>query len=486
MTANRIERQENSCNYATNGQVNTGFNNNVDLDTLETLGIGQQNFVNRKLERTLKELSDLEFALDRAAIVAITDQQGVIHYVNDKFCEISKYRREELIGKTHRLIKSGHHPPAFFKEFWATIASGKVWKGEIKNKAKDGSYYWVDTTVVPFLNEQGEIYQYLAIRFDITERKQVEEALQQSEQKARQQAQQLEEALEKLKLTQSQLIQSEKMSSVGQLLAGIAHEINNPVNFIYGNLVHTREDVDTLLQVLALYQKHCPVEIPEIQAVVEEDDIEFIVEDLPKMVSSMQIGANRIRDIVLSLRNFSRLDEQQMQRVDIHQGLESTLLILHNRLKAKAERPEIEVIKQYGDLPPVMCYGSQLNQVFMNLIANAIDAFENQPEPRHITISTAVKSGEDWQKQGIGLECDRASQTQWAVITIADNGQGMPKATQEHLFDPFFTTKPTGKGTGLGLSIAHNIVVEKHQGQIQCVSQEGKGTQFIVAIPLVE
>lgn len=486
MTAERIHHQENSYNCPTNGQVKAGLKNNVHIDTLATLGIGQQNFVNRKLERTLKELSDLEFALDRAAIVAITDRQGVIHYVNDKFCEISQYRREELIGKTHRLIKSGHHPPAFFKEFWATIASGKVWKGEIKNKAKDGSYYWVDTTVVPFLNEQGEIYQYLAIRFDITERKQVEEALQQSEQKARQQAQQLEEALEKLKLTQSQLIQSEKMSSVGQLLAGIAHEINNPVNFIYGNLVHTREDVNTLLQVLALYQKHCPMEIPEMQAVVEEDDIEFIIEDLPKMVSSMQIGANRIRDIVLSLRNFSRLDEQQMQRVDIHQGLESTLLILHNRLKAKAERPEIQVIKQYGELPPVMCYGSQLNQVFMNLIANAIDAFENQPEPRHITISTAVKSGEDWQKPGMVLECDRASETQWVVITIADNGPGMPKATQEHLFDPFFTTKPTGKGTGLGLSIAHNIVVEKHQGQIQCVSQEGKGTQFIVAIPLVE
>ncbi|MEQ8385719.1 MAG: ATP-binding protein [Coleofasciculus sp. A1-SPW-01] len=486
MTAKKLHQQESSYNYQTNGRMNTEFKDAVGIETLANLGIGQQNFVNRNLERTLKELSDLEFALDRAAIVALTDKQGVIHYVNDKFCEISQYRREELIGKTHRLIKSGHHPPAFFKEFWTTIASGKVWKGEIKNKAKDGTYYWVDTTVVPFLNEQGEIYQYLAIRFDITERKQVEQALQQSELKARQQAQQLEEALEKLKQTQSQLIQSEKMSSVGQLLAGIAHEINNPVNFIYGNLVHTREYVNSVLQVLALYQKHCPVEIPEIEAVIEEEDIEFIVEDLPKMVSSMQIGANRIRDIVLSLRNFSRLDEQQMQSVDIHQGLDSTLLILHNRLKAKAERPEIQVIKNYGDLPPVMCYGSQLNQVFMNLIANAIDAFDNQPEPRQITISTAVQSGEYWQKQGILSECDRASQTPWAVITIADNGPGMPKATQDHLFDPFFTTKPTGKGTGLGLSIAHNIIVEKHQGQIRCISQEGKGTQFIVAIPLVQ
>ncbi|HBB34329.1 MAG TPA: PAS domain-containing sensor histidine kinase [Cyanobacteria bacterium UBA8803] len=449
-------------------------NGAIDLQVLAKNSASEIHY--RKI---IKELSDFKFALDQAAIVAITDQHGIIRYVNDKFCELSKYSREELIGQNHRIIKSGYHPPEFFQKFWETIKAGQVWKGEIKNKAKDGTYYWVDTTVVPFLDETGKPYQYLSIRFDITERKQAEEALRQSELIFRQQARELELALVKLKHTQSQLVQSEKMSTVGQLIAGIAHEINNPVNFIYGNLHHASEYSDLLIELLHLYQRHYPASVPEIQKLVEDHDLEFLLKDLPKCLDSMQLGANRIREIVLSLRNFSRLDEPNMKPVNIHEGLDSTLLILQNRLKGKPGHPEITLIKEYGDLPPVTCYGSQLNQVFMNIICNAIDALENQPAPREIAIRTSVRNG------GVeNGEREKQENPQFAVISIANSGPAIPEEIQQHLFDPFFTTKAMGKGTGLGLSIAYHIVVEKHQGQLKCISQLGAGVEFAIAIPL--
>ncbi|HEY9599432.1 MAG TPA: PAS domain-containing protein, partial [Cyanophyceae cyanobacterium] len=289
------------------------------------LAIAECNYIDDKLQETLKELSDFKFALDAAAIVAITDYKGIIRYVNDKFCQLSKYSRDELIGEDHRIINSGYHPREFFKEFWSCLRAGNVWKGEIKNRAKDGTCYWVDTTVVPFLNEQGNPYQYLSIRFDITERKQVEESLREAEAKSRYQAQQLEMALHKLQRTQAHLVHSEKLSSMGQLIAGIAHEINNPVNFVYGNLLYTSEYIQNLLEILNLYQQHYPSPVSEIQAAIEENDMNFLLTDLPKMLNSMQLGADRIREIVLSLRNFSRLDETEMKPVDIHEGIDSTL-----------------------------------------------------------------------------------------------------------------------------------------------------------------
>ncbi|MBE9127345.1 PAS domain-containing protein [Coleofasciculus sp. LEGE 07092] len=457
---------------------------NLNQKNLATYGqaIAHQTHLDKQFQKTLKDLSALEFALDQAAILAITDKKGTIIDVNDKFCELSQYSRQELIDQNHRLIKSGYHPPEFFKEFWATLKTGRVWKGEIKNRAKDGTYYWVNTTVVPFLDEEGEPYQYLAIRFDITERKRAEEALRQAELVSRQQAQELELALDKLKQTQIQLVQSEKMSSVGQLVAGIAHEINNPVNFIYGNLDCASEYVQSLLNLLGVYQQHCPVDVPEIQAALDEYELDFLVEDLPKMVASMQLGANRIREIVLSLRNFSRLDEAKMNPVDIHQGIDTTLLILRNRFKAKAAYPEITLVKEYGNLPPVVCYASQLNQVFMNIISNALDALEDQPLPRRIEISTFLARGDEplWDGQCLISSCP------FAVILIANNGSSIPVEVQKHLFDPFFTTKPVGKGTGLGLSIAHHIVVEKHQGHLICISKPGEGVKFAIAIPLMQ
>ncbi|WP_225938658.1 sensor histidine kinase [Kovacikia minuta] len=309
------------------------------------------------------------------------------------------------------------------------------------------------------------------------------------------QAQQLNQAFQELRHTQSQLIQSEKMSSLGQLVAGVAHEINNPVSFIHGNLSHVNEYTHSLLSLVNLYQQYYPDAEPVIQKEIEAIDLEFLQEDLPKILESMKMGSNRIRQIVLSLRNFSRLDQAEMKPVNIHEGIDSTLMILQNRLKAKSHSPDIEIIKDYGNLPEIECYAGQLNQVFMNILSNAIDALEEK---------SGARSQEPEGIQNVELKTQNSSpspapdsplptpsiqiQTQLLTpnrvrIRIADNGPGIPPAVQERLFDPFFTTKPVGAGTGLGLSISYQIVVEKHRGSLKCISELGKGTEFWIEIP---
>jgi signal transduction histidine kinase len=279
---------------------------------------------------------------------------------------------------------------------------------------------------------------------------------------AQQQTQKLERTLQELQTTQAQLIQAEKMSTIGQMVAGIAHEINNPVNFIYGNLKHVDESVQGLMELVQLYQQ----EYPEVSAViaekVDEIDLEFVTEDLPKMLSSMRIGADRIRDIVLSLRNFSRLDEAEKKSVNIHEGIDSTLLILNHRIKQ-----HIEIVRIYQDLPPVECYPAQLNQVFMNILNNAIDALMELPEttPRRIQIHTEI------------VDFDHLR------VRIRDNGIGMTPEVQSQLFTPFFTTKPINQGTGLGLPICYQII-QKHQGTIVVSSEPGHGTEFCLELPL--
>jgi PAS domain S-box-containing protein len=296
---------------------------------------------------------------------------------------------------------------------------------------------------------------------------------------AREQAKQLEQTLYDLKRAQSQLIQTEKMSSLGRLVAGVAHEINNPVNFIYGNLSHAKVYVQELLELVKVYQAEYPVPSTVISETMHAIDFEFLTDDLPKLLTSMEVGADRIREIVRSLRNFSRLDEAEMKFVDIHAGIDSSLMILQNRLKSQHDRPAIEIVKEYGELPQVECRAGLLNQVFMNILTNAIDALEERDSkrsieeialcPSRITISTQIKQG------------DLAN---FVVIRISDNGIGMKETVQEHLFEPFFTTKPVGQGTGLGLAISYQIVVEKHRGKLDCFSDVGVGTEFAIKIPI--
>ncbi|HEY9853065.1 MAG TPA: GAF domain-containing protein [Leptolyngbyaceae cyanobacterium] len=293
-------------------------------------------------------------------------------------------------------------------------------------------------------------------------------------------AQQLAKALDELQQAQSKLIQTEKMSSLGQLVAGVAHEINNPVNFIYGNLSHASQYIEDLLQLIELYQKCYENPHPTIQEKAEEIDLDFLLDDLPKLLNSMKIGADRIRQLVLSLRNFSRLDQSERKPVDIHEGIESSLLILQHRLKPKTGYPAIQIIKNYSKLPLIECYAGQLNQVFMNLLSNAIDALEQRDHQRTISEIKNQPSQITIQTQ---LLADMQGDRPWIGIKIADNGTGIPKEIQHRIFDPFFTTKDIGKGTGLGLAISYQILVEKHGGNLKCLSHPGQGTEFLIEIP---
>ncbi|MBE9061171.1 ATP-binding protein [cf. Phormidesmis sp. LEGE 11477] len=269
----------------------------------------------------------------------------------------------------------------------------------------------------------------------------------------------LEDALSNLKQAQAQLIQEEKMASLGQLVAGVAHEINNPINFVYGNLGPAQNYVERLLDLIALYQSEYPVPTDVIQDELDEFDLGFITEDFKRLIGSLRLGTQRIKDIVVSLRNFARLDESEKKFADIREGLDSTLLILSSQMK------EIKVVKTYDDLPLVECLPGQLNQVFMNILANAIAALKSVEHPQ-ISIQTAMLT------------------PNVITIEIADNGPGMPPEVQGRIFDPFYTTKPVGEGTGLGLSISHDIIVQKHQGKLHCHSTPGKGTTFLIDIPI--
>ncbi|MCC3407564.1 MAG: PAS domain S-box protein [Microcoleus sp. PH2017_10_PVI_O_A] len=456
----------------------------VEMRVVETEWEGEMAYL-----ATLRDVTDRKRAeemlwlYDRAmaatstgvTIFDATNPEHPIIYCNPAFESMTGYRRAEIIGKNCRFLQGSDTDSEALEIIRQALQTESECKVILKNYRKDGTAFWNCFSISPVRDRTGKLTHFIGIQRDITDRKKAEEALRNSEAQSREQAVQLAAALDELKNTHSQLIQSEKMSSLGLLIAGVAHEINNPVSFIHGNLAYLKDYTQDLFHLLELYQQHYPNPVAEIQQETEENDLDFLAEDLPRIVSSMSVGVERICQIVQSLRNFARHDDSQMKPVNLHEGIDSTLLILNHRLKGNGEKPPIQIVKEYGNLPLVECFAGPLNQVFMNILSNAIDAlddanskqtFQEMPENfRQIRICTEVVGN-------------------FVEIKIADTGPGITEEVQQRIFDTFFTTKPVGKGTGMGLSISYQIIVEKHKGELYCTSELGKGTEFIIKMPI--
>ncbi|MEG4446649.1 GAF domain-containing protein [Microcoleus sp. AT9_B5] len=355
--------------------------------------------------------------------------------------------------------------------------SFELWKENVRCK----SLPWKQCEIDAALELKKAMINIVLCQVDKLEK--LNTALQASVAREREKTANLKTAMSELKRAQTQLVQSERMSSLGQLVAAVAYEVTNPINFIYGNLSYANEYSQKMIDLLQLYDQNYPSPSPEIQAQIEAVELEFIVEDLPKLLGSMKVGANRIREIVQSLRNFSRIDESEIKPVDIHDGLDSALLILSNRLKPKPDRPAIHLIKKYGSLPLVECYAVQINQVFMNVLTNAIDALEEAFVNKNLSPHGGDK--EEPVKCGqIRIVTEVCPGKKAVAIRIEDNSWGMEEKVRQKIFEPFFTTKLVGKGAGIGLAISHEIVVEQHGGKLTCISAPGEGTELIIEIPL--
>jgi PAS domain S-box-containing protein len=467
----------------------------VAKDSDEIIAIVRDITERKRTETAIRQQKELlQTIFDHIPVmICFFDATGQILLLNREFERILGWSLAEL-GDVDLMAEC--YPELEYRtQVWDFMqqATGK-WH-DFKSRTRYGTY--VDSSWANIRLSDGTA---IGIGSDISERKRAEEVLQMLTQQEREKAQQLEQALKELQRTQAQLVQNEKMVSLGQLIAGIAHEINNPTSFIYGNIYPASEYAQDLLHVIELYQQYYPQPVAEIAEQLECIDINFIADDFPKLLASMKEGAHRISEIVQSLRNFSRLDEMECKRVDIHEGIDNTLLILKQRLTTQPHRPEIQVIKDYGELPLIECYPGQLNQVFMNIIGNAIDAiasrFANDALEGLKVSKLKVESWED-NPQPSNLQpsnlqpstpCIRIHtevvEHKWVAIRIADNGLGIKSEVQPKIFDPFFTTKPVGKGTGLGLSISYQIVVDKHGGQLRCHSVPGFGAEFVIELPI--
>ena len=390
-------------------------------------------------------------------VVGIADIRGNNQYLNNAGQQLLDIPADQA-DKFH--IREITHPDAVAHTMNVAIPTAVAegsWSGESQIITRQGRTVPVSQVLICHRDDSGEAALLSTIMRDISDRKAIETEL-------KQQSEELGYTLQTLQKTQAQIIQAEKMSSLGQMVAGVAHEINNPVNFIHGNIQPAINYIQELLKLIDLYQSTYPTPSPEIEEALDCLELDFVREDLPKLLKSMSIGTTRIREIVLSLRNFSRLDESEIKTVDLHEGIDSTLVILNHRLKTDNAHKAIKVIKAYGELPPIACYPSQLNQVFMNVLANAIDALETERDPV-ITITTEHISDS-------------------INVYIGDNGAGIPTSIQPQILNPFFTTKEVGKGTGMGMSISYQIVTEKHRGRLTFASQEGEGTTFQITLPI--
>ncbi|WP_199246252.1 sensor histidine kinase [[Phormidium] sp. ETS-05] len=368
---------------------------------------------------------------------------------------------------------------------------------DVNSKVKAFTLGGVDYITKPF-----QVEEVIARVENQLMNRRLQKQLQESEMLARSQAEELSRTLNSLKKAQSQLVQSEKMSSLEHLVAGIAHEINNPINFIYGNISHVSEYTNNLFDIIdLLYEKLQPSIPPEVEEMIENVELDFIRTDLPEIMVSMRAGAERIREIVEVLRNYSRLDESGVKAVDIHQGINSALMILQHRFLETPDRPEIQVVKQYEELPKVACYAGLLNQVFMSALVNAIDAIEakfnanaakksslpesdSQEPEKEIDFLAENRFGDNSFVGNISVSTHLIKPKDMVCIVISDNGVGMTDDVKQHLFEPFFTTKTVGKGRGLGMWISYQVVVEQHKGNIRCLSEPGEGTKLVIEIPI--
>ena len=433
----------------------------------------------QQLERSLEKFSRTEAQLaqqkqmlqaiiDVAPIwIWMVDPRGKVQFFNNTFCQDVGVPLSAFLAVDHYKDILGENAAECLVSDAACLAQDLPHYSSEILRLVDGQLHYLEITKVQLKNSQGETIGIIGLGVDATERKQAAELL-------LEQNQQLEQTLKNLQQAQLQIVQSEKMSALGNLVAGVAHEINNPIGFISGNLSEAKRSFADIIEHLELYRADAPKS--EIADHAEEIDLDYLLEDLPQMIDSMQVGCDRICSISTSLRTFSRGDKDYKVSFNIHDGIDSALLILKHRLKANEQRPPIEVMTKYGNLPKIECFPGQLNQVFMNLLANAIDALEESNQgrsfneiavnPNCITICTDV--------------VDEGS----IKIIIGDNGTGMKEKVKQHIFDHLFTTKGVGKGTGLGLAIVRQIAVEKHGGSIDVMSEPGIGTEFAIVLPV--
>jgi PAS domain S-box-containing protein len=446
-----------------------------------------------RLHSALAEQAIRQRALDEHSIVSMTDASGNITYVNDKFCQVSGYSRAELLGANHRIVNAGHHPAEFFQSLWQTITAGRIWRGEVKNRAKDGRPYWVQTTILPMLDEQGLPMRYISVRTEISHIMEMEEkvraanlilqsnVIERTQQlelaklelereladRVRTQAE-LQRSFDELQIlhrqlqeTQQYLMHSEKLAAVGQLAAGMAHEINNPIGYVASNLSMLRRYQDTLAQLLERYrQAESSLAEAERDDLVEsrrKADLDFLLEDARALLDETGAGVERVRKIVQDLRDFSQVDSSgEWQWADLNHILDSTLNLFGERLSAA-----VEVRREYGAVPRMECQPAELSRVFFNLLNNALQAM---PQGGRLTLRS-------------GHEGDRV------FVEIEDTGSGIADKVRLHIFEPFFTTRPVGQGAGLGLSLAY-AVVQQHGGEIGVRSLVGAGSAFRVSLPV--
>ncbi len=417
------------------------------IDWLERT-VEQGNQDTCKLTLALADQRDLLMAMESGVILSTTDARGRITSVNDKFCAISGYTREELIGQDHRIIGSGYHSQDFWAEMYAIVGSGGVWRHDVRDRAKDGRLFWCDTTIKGILGPDGELLRMVAVRADITDKKNVE----------------------------AQLQQAQKLESIGQLAAGIAHEINTPAQYVGDNLRFLQDQFGNLLKVIDAYAARLDGNAPakpwherkaEIEATLQEMDFAFLRDELPVAIAQSLEGIDRVATIIKAMKDFSHPGSATKEPADLNRSIRSTIEVCRNRWKYVADL-ETDLA---ADLPAVPCLVAEFNQVILNLIVNAADAI-------------AEKIGDSGAKGVIRVSSriigDRVE------VRIADNGNGIPEAIKARMFEQFFTTKPVGKGTGQGLAISRNVIVKKHGGGLTFESTQGIGTTFIIELPLTE